>query len=460
MLSEDKIQVLKSIIKLRGIDKIQEALGANSLYLVGGCLRDLLLDKEISDIDCTTALSPDEIIFYLKNKNIHYIPTGLKHQTITVVPIENLAGIEITSFHGPNMNPKGGLSLSQSIQEDLKFRDFSINAIALSVDKNELFFEEKSLEDIQQKIVRAVGIAEERFKEDPLRVLRMIRFSCAKNFEIEEKTLKAANNFLKELSYVSIERVRDEIIKILISHQPHKGFYLLAELGILKTFIPELDKARGFEQNEYHQDDVFVHTMKVLEKTPPDLVLRLAALLHDIGKPETLSIDPETNFRHFYKHESVGVDISRNILKRLKFSNAIIDDVCVLVATHMRPLDAGLGGLRRLLRDTNELFPKWRILKQVDSESTRMNPSELKNKLELFDKNMEEVLKGPAVSPLKNLAIKGEDLINLGLEPSPLFKEILHHLHELVLDNPELNNKDDLIKLAKKYLIALKKKRS
>ncbi len=446
------LKKLEILSRSPSIKSISKALGEENTYLVGGCLRDLFLDRIVKDVDCTTPLSPEVIIEKLTVNNIQTIATGLKHQTVTAVPIKREPNIEITSFRGPKMSPQGGLSLSKTIEEDLSYRDFTINALAYSLKEKKIFSTPSSLEDLKNKIIKTVGSPTERFAEDPLRVMRMIRFSCLKDFSIDPNTLNSAKNFIESLKLVSIERIRDEIIKILISEQPVKGFNLMAELGILKIFLPEVDCCIGFEQNEYHNDDVYIHTMKVLEKTEADLILRLAALLHDIGKTETLSIDPDKKTRHFYKHEIVGVEMSKNLLKRLRFSNLIIEQVGTLIATHMRPLEAGAGGLRRLLRDTGDLFPQWRRLKEVDASSTKLNPDELQQRLKDFDQAIEKVKAGPEVSPLKNLAIKGKDLVSLGLKPSPLFKEILNYLHEKVLDQPELNVKEKLLEMTAEYL--------
>ena len=218
-------------------------------------------------------------------------------------------------------------------------------------------------------------------------------------------------------------------------------------MKILPLFFPEIETFLNFEQNEYHRDDLFVHTLKVVEATPKDLVLRLAALLHDVGKPPTLSVHPETGARRFFKHESVGGAMTREILKRLKYPNAVIDDVCILVETHMRPLEAGPGGMRRLIRDTGELFESWRILKEADAASCMADLSDLRSRLDTFDATIEEVKKGPQVSPLKSLAVNGTDLIAAGVPAGPKMGELLRALHERVLDNPELNTKEQLLAL-------------
>ena len=230
----------------------------------------------------------------------------------------------------------------------------------------------------------------------------------------------------------------------------------MQEIGIMEIFIPEFSKCHGFEQNKFHHKDVFFHTLDVIEncavkstaKPEDDLKLRLSAFFHDIGKPPTLSTD-EQGERHFYKHEHIGAKMTEEIMKRLKYSKKLTNEVSILVNTHMRPTSAGKPGLRRLLRDTENVFNEWRILKEADSLAVRDDIEVLDQELKDFDLALEEVRNESFESPYANLAINGEDLIKLGLKPSILFKQILNTLHEKVLDKPELNNKEELTKMAR-----------
>ncbi|MCB0325030.1 MAG: CCA tRNA nucleotidyltransferase, partial [Bdellovibrionales bacterium] len=381
------------------------------------------------------------------------VPTGLQHQTVTAVPVPGAPGVEITTFRGPNMRPEGGVDSAETIEEDLQYRDFTINALAFEVATHRLVDVVGGRADIEQRLVRAVGDPSARFREDPLRVLRMIRFGCREGFSLDPTTREAARPFVHALPAIAIERVRDEFSKTLLSDRPDWGIRTLQALGLLQPILPEIAAADGFEQNRFHPDDLLTHTLVVLLKTRPELTLRLAALLHDVGKPASLSVDDQGD-RHFYRHESIGSDMAREILERLRYPHAVTDAVCTLVRTHMRPLEAGPGGLRRLLRDTEELFPLWRELKEADASSVKIEPAKLAEDLERFDLAMAEVLKGPDVSPLKNLAVNGHDLIGLGLTPGPRFGEILRALHERVLDTPELNEKATLLRMIKdEYLV-------
>ncbi|MFN8389347.1 MAG: HD domain-containing protein [Bdellovibrionota bacterium] len=428
--------------------QLRRALGEDAqLHLVGGTIRDALSGQEVKDLDCATSLVPDEILSRLAKAGIHVIPTGLQHQTVTAVPVEGEPGVEITTFRGPDMSPAGGVVASESINIDVQYRDFTINALAFDLAREALIDNVGGVADLDQKIIRAVGDARTRFSEDPLRVLRMVRFACKADFRISPETLDASAELADAIPQISVERVRDELSKILVSDRPKFGLRLLHDLGFLAKILPEIDSFVGFEQNEYHLYDLFDHTLEVVAKTPPELLIRLSALMHDVGKPATLSIDPESGFRHFFKHETVGAEMCRDILKRLRYPNRVVDEVCVLTATHMRPIESGPGGLRRLLRDTGDLFPAWRQLKVADATSCRLDLEEFHSRLAAFDAALEEVRRGPQVSPLKSLAVKGDDLLAAGHAAGPIIGKILRALHERVLDTPELNEKETLLAL-------------
>ncbi|MBP9837490.1 MAG: CCA tRNA nucleotidyltransferase [Proteobacteria bacterium] len=443
---ENIIDKLKSLAKEDSVRMIVDALGAGAdLHFVGGIVRDSISGKENSDIDLASVYLPEQICPLLESHGIKVIPTGIKHNTVTAVFNGEIKHIEITTFR--NFDVNGNSVTSKNILEDLKFRDFTINSIAYSLNSEQIIDPNSGINDIKQRLIRAVGMPLARFKEDPLRILRMVRFSCSENYQIEEDTLKAATELCDCLSSVSMERIRDELVKILISSDPAKGFRLLHKIGFLKLFLPEIFRYVDFEQNQFHKADLFEHTLEVMSRTPRDLLLRLTALLHDVAKPDTLSIDPQTQTRHFYKHETVGVDVANSIMRRYKFSNEIIANVSVLIATHMRPIECGAGGMRRILRDTAGLFEQWRIFKEADALSCNVDEKVFLSQLSVFDEQMSEVLKGPAVSPLKSLAINGSDLLKLGIKEGPQIGEILRKLHEIVLDNPEYNNPEKLQEL-------------
>jgi tRNA nucleotidyltransferase (CCA-adding enzyme) len=441
---------IQRIISDERVRLIANALGSDAhLHVVGGTVRDLFLKISLKDLDLACKFTPEEIIKRLEAKNIRTIPTGLKHQTVTAVPVPNAGNVEITTFRDKGMTPKGGVIASTSIEEDLRYRDFTINALAINVETGEILDLANGVSDITNKLLKAVGNPDKRFEEDPLRIMRLIRFYAQFGFSIETATYQSAKIRSKDLSIVSVERIREEFNKILLSDSPELGFELLRDFGILEAYLPEVFAYVNFEQNEFHKADLYHHTLEVITNTPKDLELRLSALFHDVGKPPTLTVD-QNGSRHFYKHESVGAEMTSEILERLKYSNQVIKNVSTLVRTHMRPIDAGASGLRRLLRDTGELFPKWRKLKEADGLACKLEENVFKEQLTVFDEKIEEIVSEPSVHKLSNLAICGEDLIAIGMEPSPKMGEVLRALHEKVLDDPSLNTKEILIGLARK----------
>jgi tRNA nucleotidyltransferase (CCA-adding enzyme) len=447
--STEVVKRLRALAEGPRLKGLLSLLGREQSYLVGGTVRDLLLGRgSAADLDLATPLPPDEVRERLERGGIHVVPTGLKHQTVTAVV--NESHIEITTFRAAGMKPEGGVVQGSSIEEDLRFRDFTINAIAFAVGSGELIDPLGGIQDLERERIRTCGSPSERFQEDPLRLMRFIRFAVQLHFGIDEKSAAVARTLAEHLAKVSIERIRDEFVKILLSPEPARGMLLLYEQGFLPWVLPELIPSIDCDQNRFHTADVFRHTLDVIEKTEPELLLRLSALFHDIGKPATVSIDANTGDRHFFNHETVGAEIARDAMTRLRFPNDLRDATALLVETHMRPLNAGAPGLRRLLRDTGEYYEHWRKLKEADTLSTRVNPEEFREAMADFDARMEEVKKGPPVSPLASLAVKGRDLIEeLGMKQSPEIGVLLRALHEKVLDDPELNTREKLLEIAK-----------
>ncbi|MCB0347046.1 MAG: HDIG domain-containing protein [Bdellovibrionales bacterium] len=443
-----KISVAKLLEDPR-IVRLRSALPA--LFIVGGTVRDLLQEKTPNDLDLASPLLPDELIELCRKESIPFYETGLKHQTLTMIPVTDAEPVEITTFRAAGMSPAGGVVQGKSIEEDLAYRDFTINAMAIDVHSGSIVDPFGGTADFEKKVLRCVGSAAERFGEDPLRVMRMLRFAAQLDFQIDETTAQASHEHLDALAHVSIERFREEFSKLLICEHPARGLRLMAEHGVLQIFLPEIQRFVGYEQNSFHKADLFVHTIEVVSKTAPDIISRLAALFHDVGKPETLSVGDDGE-RHFYKHEHVGAEMTQDILLRLRYPKHTARAVSILVATHMRPLLCGLGGVRRILRDTEDQFDRWRELKYADATSCKIGEEEIDGQFAAFDAILAEVRRGPEVSPLKNLALSGEDLLALGLKQGPEIGEILRELHEHVLDAPEDNQREVLIELAKKRI--------
>lgn len=442
---------LKALPEYDAIKQIAAALPETApLYLVGGSLRDLIMHKAPKDFDLTTSLSAEELRPLLEAASIKVFPLNQAHQTIACLIGTFPEPFEITAFHGPNASPEGSHIVGKSILEDLSFRDFTINAMALAVSTGKLFDPYDGQGDLDQKTIKAVGEATQRFSEDPLRIMRMLRIAAELDFAIDSATFDAAQALANQLQNIAIERVRDELSKILVSQKPASAFEQLQQLGILRMLLPELEACVDFEQNRFHDYDVFKHTLLVVENTEPQLLLRLTALLHDIAKPLTLSVD-EQGERHFYRHEAVGAEVARDILKRFHFPNALINDVEKLIAMHMRSHQSGASGIRRILRDADELYPAWRAFKDADARGCKSEQSQLLDELLEFDGRVAEIREKEADSFFR-IAINGNDIIALGVKPGPKIGDILDALKEEVLEHPEHNIREYLLQEAKRLL--------
>lgn len=423
----------------RIVAPIAQALGGSSkLALVGGTVRDLLLGLEPRDLDLATVLKPEEVASRLSAIGIRVIPTGIEHGTVTA--LSEGAPVEITTFRMPG--PRSGARYSDSIEQDLAGRDFTINSIAFSIAEGVLVDPYGGVDDLSQRLVRAVGDPRERFEEDPLRVLRMVRFGPAHGWRVEPLTHGAGADRATLLSTVSVERIKSELEQILMSSDPSSGIAAIKELGALAIVLPEALSSIGFEQNEFHTEDVFEHTLSVLRRAAPDRLVRLAALFHDLGKPASLSIG-EQGRRHFYQHEMISERLCEQAMTRLRFSHDDIAAVRLLVRLHMRPLDCGPAGIRRLIRDLGEQMDRWRCLKYADAPP-KMAAAEFEQQMAAFDTMVRTELAKAVGSPFKSLALNGDDLKGMGVAPGPGLGEILRELHELVIETPELNTKERL----------------
>jgi tRNA nucleotidyltransferase/poly(A) polymerase len=297
------------------------------------------------------------------------IETGIKHGTILVVIDDQ--HLEVTTFRQPS--DRNIQIDARDIETDLLGRDFTINAIAFCLATHKLIDPLGGISDLSKGILRAVGDAASRLKEDPLRILRMIRFGDAQGRSIEEATLVAARTLIPLLEQISVERIKHELDQILLCEYPGAGIKKLQELGALPFTIPELMPSVGFEQNRYHIHDVFDHTLAVLDRTPRNRLLRWAAIFHDMGKPNTLSID-ENGERHFYSHEVASTTLAWERMEKLRFSHDDMRRISTVVRYHMRPMNCGPAGVRRLIRDLGDNLALWRTFK--DADSSPATPSE------------------------------------------------------------------------------------
>lgn len=418
-------------------------------YVVGGCVRDSLLGRTPQDWDITTSATPSQV----KSLFGRTIDTGIQHGTVTVMLDKE--GFEVTTYridgkYEDNRHPKE-VTFTPSLEEDLKRRDFTINAMAYNEEAGlvDLF---GGLEDIEKKVIRCVGDARERFGEDALRILRAIRFSAQLGYTIEEHTRAAIRELAGSLSQISAERIQVELVKLLIS--PHPDYLRDAwELGVTRVILPEFDKMMETPQNHlHHQYNVGEHTLHALLEVEADKELRLTMLFHDIGKPASLVTD-EKGITHFYGHPAVSEEMTGKILQRLKFDNDTIHKVCHLVKYHDYG-NTAVPDMRVVRRAVNkigeEVFPQFLQIKRADvlAQSLYMREEKLQN-LKEWEKCYEEIMSHRQCTSLKMLAVTGKDLIAEGRKPGKELGALLNALLEWVLEHPEDNQKELLLEKAK-----------
>lgn len=414
-------------------------------YLVGGCVRDLLLGRDPKDWDIATSAHPRQVMSIFLGS----IPTGIKHGTVTVFvdgkPVE-VTTYRVESGYSDLRHPDH-VEFTQDLTEDLARRDFTVNAIALSPDA-ELVDPYRGTEDLRLRIIRAVGRPAHRFREDPLRMLRAVRFAAELGFSIEDDTYTAIKDHASLLEAVSLERIRDEFTSIILSETPGGAIETLRDTGLLKRFIPELLEGVGFEQNVHHEFTVWEHSIKAIDHTPDVLSLRLAALFHDIAKPRCLSVDEEGR-RRFFHHELVGAEMTAQILRRLRYDNQTINRTAHLVrhhlALHHYP-DMTDAAVRRLIRRVGlEAINDLILLRQADRIASGTKRGPVSRGTRRLLQRIEKVLAEDAAFGLKDLAVDGHDVMRVaGIKPGPMVGRVLNQLLEEVLDDPGLNEKERL----------------
>ncbi len=422
------------------MQKIFQILGPESkLALVGGCVRELLKYGAQTDVDLAVLFEPAKVKTMLESAGVRVVLTGIEHGTILAVI--NSSHYELTTFRKPGTRHQS--EFSDLIETDLGGRDFTINAIAYDLSSRKIVDPFGGVSDLNHDLLRAVGSAEERFQEDPLRIMRMVRFGVAAGRTVDAATSDAARRLVPLLNSVSIERIRSEIEHILMSPCAPEGFRELARLGVLDITIPELSQTMGVEQNDFHIHDVFEHTLDVVNNCPYDRILRLTALFHDIAKPASLTVDEDGN-RHFYLHEKIGANMCREIMERLKYSHDDIETVSLLVDTHMRPLSCGPQGVRRLMRELGGHLDRWLEFKYAD-KPPKGAPQEFEAGLENFNRLLEEEKRRTVGSVFSALAIRGDDVMNAGIPKGPRVGQILKLLNDEVLEVPDRNTREYLL---------------
>ena len=433
-------------LQVSGIIKTLQEAGFEA-YAVGGCVRDSLLGRVPDDWDITTSAKPQQV----KALFSRTVDTGIAHGTVTV--LQGRSGYEVTTYRIDGAYEDGrhprDVTFTASLAEDLKRRDFTVNAMAYNEEEGlvDLF---GGRADMERRALRCVGNPRERFGEDALRMMRAVRFSAQLDYAIEEDTMEAIRALSGTLSKISAERIRTELVKLLLSGHPER-FRTCYETGMTAVFLPEFDRMMETGQNNpHHCYSVGEHALCALRRIRPDQALRLAALLHDVGKPETESMD-ESGVNHFYGHAAKGAELTRKIMRRLKFDNDTAERVVRLVREHDRKIGLSPAQMRRTVNCVGEdLFPDLFDLKEADllAQSDYMRDEkreELMRLRALYEKVKEE---GDCLS-LKGLAVTGRDLIGIRATPGPGLGALLQDLLGIVLENPSCNNRETLLEYAR-----------
>ncbi|WP_031516277.1 CCA tRNA nucleotidyltransferase [Desulfofalx alkaliphila] len=408
------------------VQEIMKTLKHNGFvaYLVGGCVRDFFLGRTIHDFDIIS----DALAEQLAGIFPRVIPIGKRFGTVTL--LTQYRSVEVSTMIG-------------TLEQNCSQRDFTINSMAMD-EEGVLYDYYGGKRDAELRILRAVGNADDRFKEDPLRLMRLIRFATVLEFNIDKGTKQKAIINAPLISKVSVERIRDEFCKIILSDNPGSGIMLLAQHNLLPVVMPELEECIGFEQHSPHHDkDVFQHTVAVLNNSPARLSVRLAALLHDIGKPQTFTIGKDGR-GHFYDHQKAGSEMVRHILTRLKFDNKTIAVVTVLVKEHMSRFE--------FLREKSVKKFINRVGVENLDDLFALQIADIKGSARSDDFSMvtdlrskvDEVLNKGEPMTVKELAINGVDLIRMGIKPGPAIGKMLKQVLDLVMEEPSLNTREKL----------------
>jgi poly(A) polymerase/tRNA nucleotidyltransferase (CCA-adding enzyme) len=422
-------------------------------HLIGGSVRDLILGRTVYDYDFATDALPEEVMKMFRKT----VPTGIKHGTVTILSDEGQ--FEITTYRSDGKYIDGRhpdtVSFSKELRIDVERRDFTINGLVYDPLSGEIIDHVNGLRDIENKIIRTIGDPIMRFTEDGLRPIRACRFAATLNFLIEENTFRAMAETVDTVRKVSKERIRDELMKILESEKPSVGIEYLRKAGLLETFLPELAECHDVAQNKYHIYDVYYHSIYSCDAASKEYpLIRLAALLHDIGKVPTRQPGADGDFT-FYNHEVVGAKMTKKIMKKLKFSNEQIEIVNNLILNHMfHYTDEWTdGAVRRFIRkvglaNIENLF----TLRMADRKGNGARKG-LPAPIERLKKRIDNVIEQENAFSVRDLEINGNVIMEeFNLKPGPIIGRILNELLEMVLDNPELNEREKLIAKTKEML--------
>lgn len=455
---------IKIPVELQKFNKVFTDAGFKA-YLVGGAVRDIFLNKEADDWDVATNATPQDVMKLFK----FVVPTGIEHGTVTVHFMKK--EIEVTTFRTETGYSDGRhpdkVNYAATIEEDLSRRDFTINAIAVNLCDGKIVDPFNGRKDIRKKIIRTVGIPHERFMEDGLRPIRAIRFASKLEFSIEKCTYSEIfeQNVQKKIASISVERFRDELMKMMSAPLVSIGLKMMEETGIFKIFLPEILCCRNCVQKDdraYHIFDVMDHNIFACDGAPKEKpLLRLAAFFHDCGKPASKNevFEQGMTIYHFYNHEKYSSKIAQKIMTNLKFSNAEIEYVCHLIENHMfhYTSDWTDAAVRRFLVKVGPEYVDDLIdLRLADmygkyNSPVRLHDSAACDLLIEFKDRVDKVLEQKSALSLKDLAVNGKDLMELGIPAGKQLGIILNELFNAVLEDPEMNEKEKLLEIARNY---------
>ena len=458
---------------------IQDTEFEQHVYAVGGSVRDLIMEKEIKDIDLVIDLPQGGVRFAnfceqngLTGKVVIYETYGTAMFHFKKFPDDEIECVMTRGEKYLDSGSRNPVTEFAPIMEDASRRDLTINALYYNISKKKV--EDLmgcGVQDIRDGVLRvpmemvSEQMVDQTFIDDSLRILRCIRFSCRLGFKISEKTFNAMKRNVDRLSIITVERINTELCKILMSKYARQGIELINEIGAMKYVIPELEQCIGLGQNSYHFGDVWVHTMAVLENHcnlfEPDLICRLAALLHDIGKIECRTVD-EHGRVHFYDHEFIGSDVAKRILQRLKFDNKTIDEVCFIIRNHMRAKGFENDCRKMKEKSINKFMytcgNEERFIRTCQVIEADNLAHEKSHCITGQYARFVECVKTSKMFGYR-LPINGDDVINeFGIEPGPIIKEILKQVMNNVYSNPDISRESCLKLMKQAYKNVLKQK--
>ena len=436
---------------------------SRELYLVGGCVRDMLLGKEPKDYDLCTNATPDEVKQICEAIGLKYFDSGIKHGTLTIIDDFYHQQYEITTYRVDGKYSDGRhpdeVEFTPSLEEDMKRRDFTINSFAYNLLTNEVLMLDESFKyDLHLGIIRTVGDANTRFSEDALRMLRAIRFSAQLRFSIDKSTYDAIKECAHLLENISKERIRDELTKILLSDNPQYLEFIATtnmERYLFDGDTPITNIINCEHQNPYHYTDVFHHTIDVIRRLSKDFNLRWAGLFHDMGKPLVKQLKPNTeNYYRFIGHQDKSVEIANKLMNLLKFSNEQKEKIANFVKYHDYKLQevSNLKFKKILIAIGKDNFEDFLKLKEADALAHRISTSTefAIDAISIVKERYINYLKNPEPLTLSELDVNGYDIIELGITGLNV-GVCLNYLMNKVLENPSLNTKSKLLELAKNY---------